>query len=136
MKSKQLINQLCYEYSTKNYNEEKLKATHEIKKNLDLLEEYRKIEEELGIDLITLFNIISGKQKIYIEEELFKNSIRGEYWKDVKCFICKSFDYNFIYCDCWDEENFQGRTHTEVISIKEYGKTWFLDRKDLENEQL
>ena len=32
MTSKQLINQLCYEYSTKNYNEEKLKTTHAIKK--------------------------------------------------------------------------------------------------------
>ena len=55
MTNKQLINQLCYEYSTKNYNEEKLKTTHEIKKKLNLLEEYKKIEEELGIDLITLF---------------------------------------------------------------------------------
>ena len=39
MTSKQLINQLCYEYSTKNYNEEKLKTTHAIKKNLEILEQ-------------------------------------------------------------------------------------------------
>lgn len=93
------------------------------------------IEEELGIDLIILFDIISGKQKIYIEEELFKNTSWGKNWKDVKCFICKSFDYAFIYCDCWDEENFQGRTHTEVIPIKEYGKTWAIKKEELENDK-
>ena len=38
MTSKQLINQLCYEYNTKNYNEEKLKTTQEIKKELEVLE--------------------------------------------------------------------------------------------------
>lgn len=85
--------------------------------------------------MCTLFDIISGKQKIYIEEELLKNTYWGKYWEDVKCFICKSFDYNFIYCDCWDEEKFQGRTHTEVIPIKEYGNTWFLDREEKENDK-
>ena len=38
MNSKQLINQLCYEYNTKNYNEEKLKTIQEIKKDLEVLE--------------------------------------------------------------------------------------------------
>ena len=38
MTSKQLINQLCYEYNTKNYNEEKLKTTQEIKKELEVLD--------------------------------------------------------------------------------------------------
>lgn len=38
MTSKQLINQLCYEYNTKNYNEERLKTTQEIKKDLEILD--------------------------------------------------------------------------------------------------
>lgn len=38
MTSKQLINHLCYEYNTKNYNEERLKAAQEIKKDLEVLE--------------------------------------------------------------------------------------------------
>ena len=42
MTSKQLINQLCYEYSTKNYNEEKLKTTHAIKKDLEVLDIIKK----------------------------------------------------------------------------------------------
>ena len=45
MTSKQLINQLCYEYSTKNYNEEKLKTTHEIKKNLEILEQLETLKK-------------------------------------------------------------------------------------------
>lgn len=46
MTSKQLINQLCYEYSTKKYNEEKLKTTHEIKKDLEILECFKKIDKK------------------------------------------------------------------------------------------
>ena len=41
-----------------------------IKKDLDLFEEYRKIEEELGIDVITLFNIynkLNNQKSIYIK---------------------------------------------------------------------
>lgn len=38
MTSKQLINQLCYEYNTINYNEEKLKRIQEIKKDLEVLD--------------------------------------------------------------------------------------------------
>lgn len=38
MTGKQLINHLCYEYGTKNYNEEKLKAIQEIKKDLEILD--------------------------------------------------------------------------------------------------
>ena len=45
MTSKQLINQLCYEYSTKNYNEEKLKTTHAIKKNLAILEQLETLKK-------------------------------------------------------------------------------------------
>lgn len=37
MTRKQLINQLCYEYNTINYNEQKLKRMQEIKKDLEVL---------------------------------------------------------------------------------------------------
>lgn len=42
MTSKQLINQLCYEYNTKNYNEEKLKTIQKIKKDLEILDILKK----------------------------------------------------------------------------------------------
>ena len=37
MTRKQLINHLCYEYGTINYNEQKLKRMQEIKKDLEVL---------------------------------------------------------------------------------------------------
>ena len=37
MTRKQLINQLCYEYNTINYNEQKLKRMQEIKKDWEVL---------------------------------------------------------------------------------------------------
>lgn len=42
MTSKQLINHLCYEYNTKNYDEEKLKRIQEIKKDLEILDILKK----------------------------------------------------------------------------------------------
>ena len=42
MNSKQLINHLCYEYNTKNYDEEKLKRIQEIKKDLEILDILKK----------------------------------------------------------------------------------------------
>ena len=52
MTSNQLINQLCYEYSTKNYNEEKLKTIQEIKKDLEILECFKKIDKKELKDFI------------------------------------------------------------------------------------
>ena len=48
-----------------------------IKKDLDQLEEYRKIEEELGIDFITLFKAL--KDGIYINEDgsVYKDCIKS-----------------------------------------------------------
>lgn len=45
MTGKQLINYLCYEYNTKNYNEERLKAAQEIKKELEISEIIKKNPE-------------------------------------------------------------------------------------------
>lgn len=82
MTSKQLINQLCYEYSTKNYNEEKLKATHEIKKDLEILEIIKKwsfikanYKEGFGIYDQFICNIHTvGMEEDFLKvEEWFKN---------------------------------------------------------------
>ena len=114
MTSKQLINQLCYEYSTKNYNEEKLKTTHEIKKNLNLLEEYRKIEEELGIDLITLFK--ATQQGIWMKHNnvfyFFDNLIVD--FKH-KCLV-----------------QIVSNDEVETFPFDSYGEDWVLSREELE----
>lgn len=42
MTSKELVNHLCFEYNTKNYNEKRLKAAQELKKDLEVLEIIKK----------------------------------------------------------------------------------------------
>ena len=59
MTSKQLINQLCYEYNTKNYNEEKLKTTQKIKKDLEVLE----ILKNKNVDVDLIKNIMKDNRK-------------------------------------------------------------------------
>ena len=54
MTGKQLINHLCYEYNTTNYNEERLKAAQEIRKDLDKLDKIKKILFEEDITYIEM----------------------------------------------------------------------------------
>lgn len=71
MTSKQLVNHLCYEYGTRNFNEEKLKASQEIKKDLEVLEilkenfaNFQQLSTELGIkQTIISFDIPTNKLK-------------------------------------------------------------------------
>ena len=82
-----------------------------VKKDLDLLEEYRKIEEELGIDLITLFKAL--KDGIYINEDgsVYKDCIKSiENWSD---------GWGFISNDDYIE-----------VLFKDYGISWALDEEE------
>ena len=82
-----------------------------IEKDLDLLEEYRKIEEELGIDLITLFKAL--KDGIYINEDgsVYKDCIKSiEHWSD---------GWGFISNDDYIE-----------VLFKDYGISWVLDKEE------
>ena len=82
-----------------------------IEKDLDLLEEYRKIEDELGIDLITLFKAL--KDGIYINKDgsVYKDCIKSiEHWSDGWGFIS-----NDDYID---------------MLFKDYGISWALDEEE------
>ena len=82
-----------------------------VEKDLDLLEEYRKIEEELGIDLITLFKAL--KDGIYINEDgsVYKDCIKSiENWSD---------GWGFISNDDYIE-----------VLFKDYGISWVLDKEE------
>lgn len=80
-----------------------------IENALKALEEYHKIEEELGIDLITLL-------KVQTTGAYFKGADRK--WKpttyyDEKCFVVMETEiYRFYF--------------------KDYGKTWSLNKEDLQ----
>ena len=82
-----------------------------IQKDLNRLEEYRKIEEELDIDLITLFKAL--KDGIYINEDgsVYKDCIKSiEHWSD---------GWGFISNDDYIEALF-----------KDYGISWALTEEE------
>lgn len=82
-----------------------------VEKDLDLLEEYRKIEEEIGVDLITLFKAL--KDGIYINEDgsVYKDCIKSiEHWSD---------GWGFISNDDYIE-----------VLFKDYGISWALTEEE------
>ena len=90
-------------------NEENFKI---IEKDLDQLEEHRKIEEELGIDLITLFKAL--KDGIYINEDgsVYKDGINSiEHWSD---------GWGFISSDDYID-----------VLFEDYGISWALTEEEL-----
>ena len=95
-----------------------------VKKDLDLLEEYRKIEEEFGIDLITIFNIynkLNTQKSIYTKlcSEIKEHHLYGCYFViDFNEMAFRELDYD---SDC--------------LYFKHYGKTWALTREELENDK-
>ena len=76
------------------------------------------LEEEIGIDLITLFKAL--KQKFVFHKENVKIELLGIHIKSGE--LCL---YGFV----------EDTTHGVYLSLKEYGKTWVLTREELENEK-
>ena len=86
-----------------------------IYKKLKSLED---LEEELRIDLITLFKAL--KQKHVFHKENVKIEILGIHIKSNELYL-----YGFA----------EDTTYTIYLSLKEYGKTWALTREELEDEK-
>ena len=84
---------------------------------LELLED---IEEELGIDLITLFKAL--KQMFVFHKENVKIELIGIHFKSIKS--------NELYLFGFVEDT----VHAVYLSLKDYGKTWALTKEELEND--
>ena len=99
-------------------------------KAIDKLGKLEDIEEELGIDVITLFKAL--KNGFYTKSN---NGIK--FWKeDDKHFVyVRDLKYDIEIC-CEECENVIGAVPTMFLerSTKDYGKTWALSREELENE--
>ena len=112
MTSKEAVLELICEVKSVNIDERRVCFLRKIiEKDLDLLEEYRKIEEELDIDFITLFKAL--KDGIYINEDgsVYKDCIKSiEHWSDGWGFIS-----NDDYID---------------MLFKDYGISWALDKEE------
>ena len=86
-----------------------------IEKDLDLLEEYRKLEEEIGVDFITLVKML--KNDIYINDGGFVDEIGNIYKEQVK-----SIEH-------WPVWSFTTGDSVEY-AFKDRGKTWALDKEE------
>ena len=86
-----------------------------IKKDLDLLEEYRKIEKEIGVDFITLVKML--KDDVYINDGGIVDEI-GHIYKDQ----VKSIEH-------WPLWGFTVDDNVEC-AFKDRGKTWALDKEE------
>lgn len=89
--------------------EEYWKTKHR-QKALDKLGQLEDIEEELGIDLITLFKAL--KNGIYTKDN------------DLLTFPCLSIKGNILFT----------LPSFRTFELKDYGKTWVLDKKELTSE--
>lgn len=84
-----------------------------IEKDLDRLEEYIKIEKELGLDLPTLFKVL--RTGVYIKQ-----------YGKIEHYFLKLFGDGINFC-------LTTYTGTKVIlKPDEFGKTWAVDKQDLE----
>ena len=86
-----------------------------ISKDLDLFEEYRKIEEEIGVDFITLVKML--KDGVYINDGGIVNEIGHIYKEQVK-----SIEH-------WPIWGFTIGDGVEY-AFKDRGKTWALDKEE------
>lgn len=109
-------------------------ACRTIKKDLDRLEEYRKIEEELGIKLTVLFPAL--KYGVYYLEDNYQRTSDNIGL------------YNFIHDNVYLISNYMGvgshdklsysfitYSKRQILSFKDYGKTWILAKEELEGNK-
>ena len=85
-----------------------------IEKDLDILEEYRKLEEEIGVDFITLSKIL--KQRFVYDNNQVKIELLGLHIKSDELYL-----YGFV------EETM----HAVYLRLKDYGKSWTITKEKL-----
>ena len=111
---------MLIDFARLNINEDIKKQKFEIiKKDLDLFEEYRKIEEEIGVDFITLVKML--KDDVYINDGGIVDEIGHIYKERVK-----SIEH-------WPVWGFTAGDDDEMKTLcafKDRGKTWALSKEE------
>ena len=97
---------------------------HNIGEHVDKLGQLEDIEEELGIDLITLF----------------KAFLYGVYYFMDGTQLTKDYVYlidNYISVGTREQLSYSFITifERQILSLNDYGKTWALTREELENDK-
>ena len=96
-----------------------------ISKDLDVLEEYKKIEKELGIELTVLFKAL--KNGVYYFDE------QGQLIHDYVWLV-----NDYIADGVPDKLSFSFKTYhsRQVLLFEDYGKFWAVYKQELPGEQL
>lgn len=121
-----------------------MEAITNIMEDLEILKQYKNIEKELGIDLLTLFKAL--KDGIWIRKCYFYGTCDLE----GKPIFIKPHCLHLGIYDYYTEKTKEGKysEHEEALcfydmvyedvnniaKVKDYGKTWSLDKKDLIKE--
>ena len=108
------------------YTIKELHIVNDMNKAMDKLSKLEDIEDNIGIDLITLFKVWNdgvylytdncGYSKLHVGKVKYKNGDTIDL--ENKCFIIN---------ECCG----QGDYHTHTLYFKDYGKTWALTREEL-----
>ena len=97
--------------------------THDVNRAIYKLGKYEDIEEELGIDLTTLFKALKN----------------GYWYKKNNNIVCAKSTIGHTYMHClylcdngWYINTNDMYDYTIDIALKDYGKTWALTKEELE----
>ena len=105
-----------------------LQEYQELYKRLEVLEEYRKIEEDLGMNLITLFKAL--RNGIWTNQE--------QCYGDEKQGKIRFFQVRLLLEEnavgCIHNSMWKGKEVIRTLYFKDYGKTWALTKEELEND--
>ena len=119
MNSKEAVLELICEAKSVNTDEGRICFLRNIiEKDLDLLEEYRKAEEEIGIDFITLVKML--KDDVYINDGGIVDEIGNIYKEQVK---------SIEHWPVWGFNAGDDEVKT-FYAFRDRGKTWALDKEE------
>ena len=120
-----------------------MEAITNIMEDLEILKQYKNIEKELGVDLLTLFKAL--KDGIWIREGFYGTCILegGPIFIKPHCLHLGIYDYYgektkegdygeheaalCFYDMIYEDVN-------NIAKVKDYGKTWSLDKQTLEKQ--
>ena len=130
-KSNSILKEIEYQLIDEKEN---LSANEGIKKiqvlGTNKLGKLEDIEEELGIDLITLFKAL--KDGIWTNQE--------QWYGDEKQGKIRFFQVRLLLAEnaigCIYNSMWKGEEVIRTLYLKDYGKTWALTKEELENETI
>lgn len=95
----------------------------EIRTALEKLSRLEDIEEEIGIDLITLFKALKYGAYYYTSQNQLTHDYVWLYDNYVSASVRDKLSYSLLTC-------FQ----KQILSFEDYGKTWSIYRENLEDD--